>query len=148
MKELKAALAAKLTGTYELAELAPLFPQEMPTEQRGRILHSLNLLFVAPGVLFSVHEEDGAKYYEIQRIATAPKAESDQSTKLTMTLPSVVVAALHAKGEPLGMTGQEWLKHYTIAAYTQEAGVHTKLEKVIVVADLNQVTLGFEANKA
>lgn len=58
-----------------------------------------------------------------------------------MTLPSAVMAALEAAGQPLGMTGREWLKHYTIAAHTQEAGVRMKLEKVLLAADPNQLTL-------
>ena len=45
------------------------------------------------------------------------------SNKLTMTLPRAVMAALAAAGEPLEMTGQEYLKHQVIAALTQREGV-------------------------
>jgi len=67
---------------------------------------------------------------------------SEPSNKLTMTLPAVVMAALEAKGKPLDMTGQEYLKHQVIAAYTQEAGVQLNLEPVVVAADPNQLILG------
>lgn len=152
LKLLKAALAAKVKGTYELEDLIPLFPEGMATAEQGNILQSLHEVVIAPGVLFQVSEDAGVKHYKITRlavaVAVAAKPGNDQSNKLTMTLPAAVMAALEAAGKPLDMTGQEWLKHQVIAAYTQEAGVHMKLEKVTVAADPNQLTLGFEANKA
>ena len=69
----------------------------------------------------------------------------EDTNKLSMTLPPAVMAALKAEGTLLDMSAGEWLKHQTIAAYTQPSGVMMKLMRVATAKDNHpELALGME----
>jgi hypothetical protein len=52
-----------------------------------------------------------------------------KSNKISMTLPTAVLAALDEQGAPLDMTGGEFLKFQVIMALQHPDGIHLKLER-------------------
>lgn len=77
----------------------------------------------------------------------SPAADSGERkrNKISLTLPSAVLAALDAEGDQLEMPGPEYLKHLVISAYTQPSGVSFKLKKAAPVNHPDQQELPLEA---
>lgn len=57
-------------------------------------------------------------------------ADESKSVKVSFTLPKRLIAAADVAGEPLGMDGGDYLKHFLLASYTQPDGVHLNLQPV------------------
>lgn len=68
--------------------------------------------------------------------SAADKTARDTSNKITMTLPPLVFASLGAEAAHLDMTPGEFLKHLTIAAYTQAAGIMINLRPAAMPDDV------------
>lgn len=66
---------------------------------------------------------------------------TNEKTRITITLPPPVMAALNAEGAPLAMSGGEWLKHKVTAAYTEPTGVAINLTPVTTAEDASQTLL-------
>lgn len=62
-------------------------------------------------------------------------ADESKSVKVSFTLPKRLIAAAEAAGEPLGLDGGDYLKHFLLASYTQPDGVHLNLQPVTECAD-------------
>lgn len=71
----------------------------------------------------------------------AASAAKEDSNKISMTLPSAVMASLKGEGDQIDMSPGEWVKHHLIAAYTQPGGIHINLQAIAKAADPRQPEL-------